>query len=101
LGYTAKGAKLAEDVAAASRAATVFKTGGRIFGVAGAVFTGISDATSSHGWTWGTTAKVGISLLTTFTPYGWVYGVIDLGVGLTTGKTLTDRIGSAIDNAGN
>jgi len=29
-------------------------------GVTSAILTGVEDATSSHGWTWGTTAKVAI-----------------------------------------
>ena len=47
---------------------------------------------SAGDWT-----KTGINILILATPAGWVYTAIDLGVGLTTGTTITDRIGSAVD----
>ena len=71
---------------------------GKLTGVVGAIATGFEGASDENGFTIGDGAKVAIGLITTFTPYGWVYGIVDLGVGLATGTTLTDRIGNAIDN---
>ncbi|MFC1224440.1 hypothetical protein ACFE6N_11565 [Pedobacter sp. BG31] len=34
-----------------------------------------------------------------FPVFGLVYGVFDLGTGLVTGKTLTDRIKDGVDSA--
>lgn len=66
----------------------------------GAVITGIESAFDRNGFTVGDGVKVGIGLLTTFGgPVGVAYGFIDIGVGLYTGTTLTDRIGSGVDNA--
>jgi len=43
-------------------------------------------------------AKIGIGLVTTLSPAGWVYGVADIGFQVISGTSLTDRIGNAIDN---
>lgn len=34
----------------------------------------------------------------TFPEVGLAYAIIDLGVGVVTGKTITDRIGDGVDN---
>jgi len=65
-----------------------------IVGVALTAYQGFSDGN----FTTGDAVKVGIGLITTFTPYGWVYGIADLGVQVMTGQSITDRIGNAIDN---
>lgn len=79
------------------RGAKIASVAGKSLGVLSAVFTGVEGATDGNGFTTGDAAKVGIGLLTTFTPFGWAYGVLDLAVGLTTGTTITDRIGNSID----
>lgn len=62
--------------------------------------TGIESAFDSNGFTVGDGFKVGIGLLATFGgPVGVAYGIIDLGLGMYTGTTLTDRIGAGVDNA--
>ena len=66
--------------------------------MASAILTGIEGATDGNGFTVGNGVKIAIGIATTFSPFGWVYGAIDLVVGVTTGTTLTDRIGQAIDN---
>jgi hypothetical protein len=43
-------------------------------------------------------AKIGIGLVTTFTPVGWIYGVADIGFQVVSGTSLTDRAGNFIDN---
>ncbi len=53
---------------------------------------------------WGTLAKVGIGVATTvaygaFAPWALGYTIIDVGVGVATGTTVTDRIAAGIDNA--
>ena len=50
-----------------------------------------------NGLTKGDCIKIGIGLLTTFTPLGLGYGIVDIGVGIFTGTTITDRIGNGID----
>ena len=47
--------------------------------------------------TWGDAAQVGVAAATIFTPYGWAYGLFDLGVGITTGQSFSERIGTTID----
>lgn len=47
----------------------------------------------------GDAAKTGIGILTLYGgPVGYIYGIVDLGYGLYSGTTLTDRIGAGIDN---
>lgn len=70
---------------------------GKSIGVLGAAFTAI-EAFGDGRFTWGDTAVVGIGLATTFTPFGWVYGLSDIAVGVATGTSLTSRIGAGIDN---
>ncbi|ELM3645146.1 RHS repeat-associated core domain-containing protein [Flavobacterium psychrophilum] len=72
---------------------------GKTLGVIGLIATSIEDGTSDKGLTWGTAAKVGIggALLFASAPVGVGIAVIDLGVGLATGTTITDRIGNYVD----
>jgi len=93
-----KTAALLKFVGAADNVLKATKTLGQKIGVAGAFLTGMEGLMDGNGLTAGDVTKVAIGLITTFTPYGWVYGAIDLGFGITTGTTLTDRIGYAIDN---
>jgi hypothetical protein len=70
---------------------------GKTLGVVGAALTAFEGALDRDGLTWGDGARVAIGLATTFTPAGWIYGVLDLGIGMATGTTLTDRIGTLVD----
>jgi len=97
LKYTANEADQLADIANALKATKVLVIAGKHIGVVGAILTGFESATDKDGFTWGDAAKVGIGLVTTFTPYGWAYGVVDLATGVITGTTLTDHIGNAID----
>jgi hypothetical protein len=72
---------------------------GKSFGLVGAVFTAWEGATDGNGFTVGDGVKVGIGLVTAFTPIGWAYGLVDLGFYAFTDTSLTDRIGNGIDNA--
>jgi len=72
------------------------KTAGRAVGFLGAGITAWEGAMDGD-FTWGDATQVGVALATIFTPYGWAYGLIDLGVGLISGQSVTDRIGTAID----
>src|SRR5690554_2279250 len=74
------------------------KLGGQTFGVAGSIITAYQGATDGNGFTTGDGVKVAIGIITTFTPYGWVYGALDLGVLIISDTSLTDRIGDYIDN---
>ena len=97
LHYTAQEATALADIANALRATKILVIAGKSIGVVGSVFTGYEGATDADGFTWGDRVKVGIGLVTTFTPYGWAYGVVDLATGVITGTTLTDALGNAID----
>lgn len=81
-----------------SKGLKYLKPAGKFLGGLGAVLTAVEGASDGNGFTTGDMVKVGISVVTIFTPYGWVYSAVDLGVGIATGTTLTDRIGAGIDN---
>jgi hypothetical protein len=70
---------------------------GKGFGLLGAAATGFEGYNDADGFTFGDGIKVGIGIVTTFTPIGLSYGLLDLGVGLVTGTTITDRIGQGVD----
>jgi hypothetical protein len=76
----------------------IYRTTSRSPGVFGAVVTGIEGAFDKDGLTWGDGLKMGIGLVTILY-YGWIYGVVDLGLGLTIGTSIKDRFGSGVDNA--
>jgi len=76
----------------------IAKTAGKVVGLIGTAFTAV-EAMQDGKFTIGDGAKVVIGLTTTFTPAGWIYGAADLLVGITTGTTITDRIGEGIDSA--
>lgn len=97
LKYTSDQAESLADVISANGASKIFVTGSRAIGVVGALFTAYDEFTDADGVTLGDAAKVGIGILTTFTPYGWAYGLIDLSTGIIFKTTLTDAIGNAID----
>ena len=86
-----------DSKASALRGIKYAKRAGHFFGAVGVVATLIEGATDNDGFTWGDGAKVAIGVITAFTPVGFVYGLLDLGVGLFTGTTITDRIGNEID----
>ena len=67
-------------------------------GVLGAVVTGVEGLLDKDGLTWGDGLKVGVGLAT-MVSYGWIYGIVDLGVSVTTGTSITDRLGSGLDRA--
>jgi len=74
---------------------------GAAIGVLSIGATVLEDYNRPQGITWGTGAK---SLIlgagVAFPVFGLAYGIVDLGTGLITGKTLTDRIGDGVDAIG-
>ena len=72
---------------------------GTSLGIAGIGFTTYEDFNSARGITWGTVAKVGIggALLFASAPVSLTYAALDIGVGLTTGTTITDRVGNYVN----
>ncbi len=72
------------------------KATGKAIGVLGVGIT-VVDAFSDGNLTWGDGAKIGIGLITTFTPIGWGYGIVDFGTYVMTGTSLTNRAGNYID----
>jgi hypothetical protein len=91
-------AKWATKLAAAEGSAKIAKVAGRVLGVAGTVITALESYQDGH-FSAGDYAKIGIGILTTACPIGWVYGVADLAVGIVTGKSITDRIGDGVQAA--
>lgn len=99
LKFTANQASTLEDVASSLRSTKAFVIAGKSFGVISSVVGAIESATDDDGFTWGDGVKLGIGIVSTFTPLGWAHAAADLGTGLITGTTLTDRIGQSIDHA--
>ena len=95
----ATAAKTSSALNTALSAAKYVKYAGKALGGIGAIATGIEGALDGNGFTWGDGAKVAIGLATIFTPVGWVYGIIDLGTAVVSGTSISDRIGSGIDNS--
>ena len=78
-------------------AAKIASTAGKVFGVAGAIFTAVEGARDG-GLSKGDYAKVGIGLATTFMgPVGLTYGIADIITAIVTGTSITDRIGYQFD----
>ncbi len=78
------------------------KFAGRILGGVGALLT-VREDFKENKQGWGTAAKFGIGVATTvaygaFAPWALGYTIIDVGVGVATGTTVTDRIAAGIDN---
>jgi hypothetical protein len=78
---------------------------GKVVGGAGAAFTAYENYYDADGFTAGDTFKVALALGMALTPVGAVgaglivlYSVADIGVGLYTGVSITDRIGAGIDS---
>jgi RHS repeat-associated protein len=67
-------------------ASNVAKTLGRGFGIFGAGLTTIQSVADGN-YTLGDFTKTSVGLVTTFTPYGWVYGAVDLGFSIYSGKS--------------
>jgi len=80
-----------------TKIANVSKIAGYSTGALGTIVT-FAEGFQDGNFTSGDAAKVAIGIITTFTPYGWVYGALDLGVLIITDTSLTDRIGDYIDN---
>lgn len=96
--YTAQDATKLADIANSLRATKVLVVSGKIFGGIGTLINGVEDAIDGDGFTWGDAAKAGIGIVSTLTPYGWAFSVVDLATGIITGQTITDRVGDYIDN---
>lgn len=84
----------------ASRMTSIAKNAkylGQSFGVLGSAITAINGASDADGFTAGDGVELAIGLITTFTPYGWVYGLVDFGTKLATGTSITERIGDYVN----
>ncbi len=77
-------------------AGEIAEVAGKSLGVISAGFTAY-EGYQEHGLTLGLAGKVLINLVSTFTPYGWIYAAADLTVGMITGEGITDRIGDTLD----
>ena len=76
----------------------VLKTMGRTVGWTGVAITIYSSLNDGY-FSLGDGIKMGISVVATLTPYGWAYGVLDLGVSIfNNGTSLSDMIGNKVDN---
>ena len=98
--YKSEAANLAKNWTSKAEALTGAKYvsyAGKSLGVLGAGFTAIESFADGN-FSYGDAAKVGIGILTTFTPIGWAYGIADFAVGVATGSSITDRIGAGIDS---
>ena len=73
---------------------------GKGLGLAGIGLSVYEDFNSHQGLSWGTAAKMGIGGLLLFAsaPVSLGYAVLDLGVGIATGTTITDRAANYINN---
>lgn len=72
---------------------------GNALGVAGIGLTFYEDSQRKQGITTGTWAKGAVyGLEIAFPVAGLAYAIVDVGWGLATGKTITDRIGDGVDN---
>jgi uncharacterized protein RhaS with RHS repeats len=74
------------------------KAFGKLFGTINVAITIVEGAIDGKGFTSGDGGKVVIAVATVITPVGWVYGIIDVGTLAITKTSLTDRVGSGIDN---
>lgn len=71
---------------------------GRYAGLAGSLATGLEGAFDGNGFTTGDGVKMGIGLASAYGGvFGAVYGALDLGVGIWSGTSISDRIGAGID----
>ncbi len=84
------------EKASTLRAAKFASYAGKALGLAGVAFT-TYESLKDGNFSLGDATKVGIGILTTFLPLGWIYAGVDVGFALFTDKSLTDRIGDAID----
>ncbi|OXA87410.1 hypothetical protein [Flavobacterium hercynium] len=72
---------------------------GKVLGGAGLFLTSYEDYESNN-LGWGTVAKIGIggALLFASAAFSLSYVALDIGVGLYTGTTITDRIGNYVND---
>ncbi|MCB0540742.1 MAG: hypothetical protein KDE33_24715, partial [Bacteroidetes bacterium] len=74
------------------------KSFGKKFGALGVVYTLIDGAFDDSKSGLAVSAQLLIGIGSVAIPYvGWAYGVIDFGVGVYTGTSITDRVGVGID----
>jgi hypothetical protein len=90
-----------------AQASKYVKMAGTTLGVAGVIVSGIESGLDENGFTWGDAAKLvvgaGATAIAILGAPVWatgavVYGVADLGFGLFTEASLSDRLGAGIDN---
>ena len=76
----------------------VLRSLGRTVGWTGVAITTYSSLTDGY-LSLGDVVKMGIGVVTTLTPYGWAYSVLDLGVSIfNNGTSLSDMIGNKVNN---
>lgn len=74
------------------------KAVGKLSGAASTVMTYFEAMNERNGnLTTGDVSKIGIGVTTVVVPYAWVYGILDAIVGVSSGTSLTGRIGNGID----
>jgi len=97
--YVGKSATSLADKASNLRAVKGFSIAGNIVSGIGIAATLFEDYNREQGLTKGTGVKLLIAGAGVIFPgFGLAYGLVDITVGLATGKNLTDRIGDAVDS---
>jgi hypothetical protein len=101
--YWGKGGKYTRGVQGLRNSANTARTAsanlakaGRLFGAASVVLT-IWDGAADGNFSSGDIAKTLIGVGTVICPVGWAYGILDFGVQITTGESITDRVGGFVD----
>lgn len=102
--YTAQNSTGWANKLTALKAAKYTAIAGKSLGVAGVGLTALEDYNENGKIGIGTGVKIAIGLATTFAvgaaaPVAIAYAILDIGVGLTTGTTLTDRIANGVESA--
>jgi hypothetical protein len=70
---------------------------GKSFGVGSALVTSYETIQDGN-FSYGDGLQFTIGLATALTPFGWVYGTLDMAALLTTGTSITGRVGNYVDN---
>lgn len=96
--YGSKGASIS-NLRHVSKTLKLTTNAGQVLGGAGMFLTAYEDY-SSNNLGWGTAVKVGIGgvLIFASAPVSLSYAVLDIGVGLYTGTTITDRVGNYVND---